>query len=68
MSTAKLSYFDMAAEAIAALKDRTGSSGVAITKFITSKYPKLAFAPVSHFVCVELKLLYFWLLSSLRCV
>ena len=44
MSTpAKKTYFDMAKEAIAALKERTGSSSQAIKAYIVSKYPACDF-------------------------
>ena len=44
----KKTYLDMVKEAIAALKERTGSSQVAIKKWIISNYPKLNFAQVRH--------------------
>jgi hypothetical protein len=40
---AKKSYFDMAKEAIGALKERTGSSSQAIKAYIASKYPACNF-------------------------
>jgi hypothetical protein len=46
MSTTK-TYFELAKEAIAALKDRSGSSPQAIKAYITSKYPAVKFAQVS---------------------
>jgi hypothetical protein len=46
MSAPKKSYFDMAKEAIVALKERSGSSPQAIKAYITSKYPGVAFAQV----------------------
>jgi len=42
----KQSYYELAHEAIAFLKDRTGSSPQAIKTYIASKYPDLKFAPV----------------------
>jgi hypothetical protein len=46
MSAPKKSYFDMAKEAIIALKERSGSSPQAIKKYIQSKYPNAGFAQV----------------------
>lgn len=47
MSTApKKSYYDLAKEAILALKDRTGSSPQAIKAYIATKFPTFKFAPV----------------------
>ena len=43
----KKSYFDLAKEAILAIKDRTGSSPQAIKSYIDSKYPTFKFQPVS---------------------
>lgn len=40
------SYFNLAKEAIVALKDRSGSSVPAIKKWILAKYPTLVFAQV----------------------
>lgn len=54
MSAPKKSYFDMAKEAIIALKERSGSSPQAIKAYIVSKYPTLAFGQVHYivnFVC-----------------
>ena len=42
----KKSYFQLVKEAIAAIKDRTGSSPQAIKGWITSSYPTIAFAQV----------------------
>ena len=42
----KPSYYELAKEAIASLKDRTGSSPQAIKTYIASKYPTIKFAPV----------------------
>ena len=46
MSATKMSYFDMAKEAIVALKERSGSSNQAIKAYITSKHPNVAFGQV----------------------
>ena len=48
-SAKKPSYYELAKEAIASLKDRTGSSPQAIKTYIASKYPTIKFAPVRHF-------------------
>lgn len=45
----KPSYYELAKEAIASLKDRTGSSPQAIKTYIASKYPTIKFAPVCPF-------------------
>jgi hypothetical protein len=42
----KMTYGEMAKEAIVSLKERTGSSVQKIKATIVSKYPDLAFAPV----------------------
>ena len=48
MSTApKKPYFDLAKEAILALKERGGSSTQAIKKYLATTYPSLTVAPVS---------------------
>lgn len=48
MSAPKKSYFELAKEAIIALKDRTGSSQQAIKTYIVGKYPTLPFAQVCY--------------------
>ena len=40
----KKSYFELAREAIASLKDRTGSSPQAIKAYITANHPSIKFA------------------------
>lgn len=50
MTAVKKSYIDLAKEAIASIKDRTGSSAQAIKAYITSKYPSFKFQQVSVFV------------------
>jgi hypothetical protein len=42
----KKSYLELAKEAIASLKDRTGSSPQAIKGYITNTYPAIKFAQV----------------------
>jgi hypothetical protein len=60
MSVPKKTYFDMAKEAIMAIKDRTGSSSQAIKTYITATYPDVAFGQVnSPSACPN---------SSLRCI
>jgi hypothetical protein len=49
MSAPKKTYFELAKEAIAALKDRTGSSSPAIKAYITKTYPAVNFQQVSIF-------------------
>jgi histone H1/5 len=43
-AASKKSYSDLAKEAIASLKDRTGSSAQAIKAYITSNHPSIKFA------------------------
>jgi hypothetical protein len=43
----KKTYFEMAKEAIGALKERTGSSAQAIKTYIASKYPAVKFQQVT---------------------
>lgn len=57
MSAPKKSYFDLAREAIIALKERSGSSQQAIKAYITSKYPTLAFGQVNIYCCCGYMLL-----------
>jgi hypothetical protein len=47
MSAPKKTWFELASEAIRALKDRTGSSQQAIKGWITSNYPSVEYASVS---------------------
>ena len=53
MSTGKSTYKAMAKEAISALKDRTGSSLLAIKSYISSKYSDLTLRP--HYLRAALK-------------
>ena len=46
MSTAKKTYFQLAKEAIVALKERTGSSSQAIKAYIIKSNPGITFAQV----------------------
>ena len=46
-TTPKVSYFDLAKEAIVALKERTGSSLQAIKAHIAKAHPEVDFAAVS---------------------
>ena len=46
MSAPKKSYSDLAKEAIASIKDRTGSSAQAIKSYIIATYPKMNFQQV----------------------
>jgi hypothetical protein len=46
MATVKKSYFELAKEAIASLKERTGSSPQAIKAYILSTYPSFNFQQV----------------------
>jgi hypothetical protein len=48
MSAVKKSYIDLAKEAIASIKDRTGSSQQAIKAYIASTYPGFKFQQVSY--------------------
>ena len=50
MTTKKPTYFEMCKEAIVALKDRTGSSGIAIKAYIVKTYPTLDFTSVSFHI------------------
>ena len=54
MSAAKKSYFDLAKEAIGALKDRTGSSSQAIKAYITTTHPSVKFQQVCDYFCIIL--------------
>ena len=55
----KKSYYDLAKEAILAIKDRTGSSPQAIKSYIASKYPTFKFQPVcSKYICRLVKYQY----------
>ena len=49
MSKPTKSYFQLAKEAIVALKDRSGSSTQAIKAWIVKNYPTVAFANVSAY-------------------
>ncbi|CAM0903257.1 unnamed protein product [Alopecurus aequalis] len=49
------SYFEMIKEAIAALKDRTGSSSVAIAKYIEEKHGKTLPANFKKMLLVQLR-------------
>jgi len=48
MSAPKKTYFELASEAIIALKERSGSSQQAIKAYIVSKYPSLEFGQVRY--------------------
>jgi hypothetical protein len=48
MSTAKKTYFQLAKEAIVALKERGGSSSQAIKAFIIKNNPGITFAQVTY--------------------
>ena len=51
MSAPKKTYFELAQEAIIALKERSGSSQQAIKSYIVSKYPALPFGQVRRLPC-----------------
>ena len=47
MTAKKMTYFEMASEAITTLKERTGSSNHAIKAYITTTFPTVEFQAVS---------------------